>query len=360
MTTPPATPPDGLDPQSADWEALARYLAGESPADERARLEQRLTAQPQDKALVAELGAMMRRMSARSSADIDVEAALQKVKTRLHDSKAGVIDINRARKTEQRRLPWRTPVLALAAVAVLAIGVAGYLRSRPDRAAQPAVLASQMTATGVGAIDSLTLPDGTRAIIGPLSSVTVLKGYGAEKREVEVRGEVFFDLGHDESSPFITRARGVSITDLGTSFAVRADSVTGVSVAVREGAVSVKRADTTSGRGVVLGAGQYALLSPGGQTETRPATEQDVAWMQRRLAFREAPMSEVSESILRWYGIRLRVADSSIARRHLTATLSGETAETALEIIGLSLGGTIERRGDTAIVHAGKGSPGLR
>jgi transmembrane sensor len=249
-------------------------------------------------------------------------------------------------------MPWRISVLALAAVAVVTLGIAGYLRSRPNRAAQPVVLTSQMTATGVGAIDSLTLSDGTRAILGPLSTMTILKGYGAGRREVEVRGEVFFDVVHNASSPFITRALDLTITDIGTSFAVRTDSSTGVSVTVREGAVSVTRADTANVNAVVLRAGHYALLTPDGQTTTRPATEQDVAWMKRRLVFREAPMSEVTESLRRWYGIHLRFADASIAKRHLTATFSNETPEAALEIIGVSIGGTIERRGDTAVVHA--------
>ena len=209
MTNTPVLPPDGHDAQSADWEALARYLTGESPADERARLEERLAAKPEDKALVAELSAMMQRMGVKSPNDIDVEAALEKVKPRFNRPEAGVHAINRARKSDQRPIRWRTPVMALAAVAALAIGVAGYLRSRPDRAAQPVVLASQMTATGVGAIDSLTLPDGTRVTLGPLSSVTIVKGYGAARREVELRGEAFFDVVHIASAPFTTRALGV-------------------------------------------------------------------------------------------------------------------------------------------------------
>ena len=103
---------------------------------------------------------------------------------------------------------------------------------------------------------------------------------------------------------------------------------------------------------VILGAGQFGLLTPDGNAATRPSTEQDLAWMQRRLVFRETPMSEVVESCRRWYGIRLRLADASLASQHLTATFSGETPEAALEVIRLSLGAEIERRGDTAIVHA--------
>ncbi|MEO7502477.1 MAG: FecR domain-containing protein [Gemmatimonadaceae bacterium] len=240
--------------------------------------------------------------------------------------------------------------MALAAAAVLAIGIGGYLRSKPGRSAQPPITSSQMTATGVGAVDSLTLPDGTRSILGPLSAITVLKGYGAERREVEARGDVFFEVVHDASSPFITRAMGVTITDIGTAFTVRTDSSTGVSVTVREGAVSLKRADSTSASGVVVRAGQHALFALDGQTTKRPAAQQDMAWMQHRLVFREAPMSEVSESFRRWYGVHLRLADESTARRHVTATLSGDSADAALEILRRTLGTKIERRGDTAIV----------
>ncbi len=261
-----------------------------------------------------------------------------------------------ALRDDQRSIRWRVPVLALAGATVFAIGIAGYLRSRPgrDRPVQPVVSTSQMTATGVGAIDSLTLADGTRVMLGPLSSVTVVKGYGAGRREVEVRGEAFFEVVHNASSPFITRALGATITDIGTSFAVRTDSSAGVSVTVREGAVSLKLANTPDVNAVILGAGQHALLAPDGNAATRPSTEQDLAWMQRRLVFRETPMSEVAESFRRWYGIKLRLADASLARQHLTATFSGETPEAALEIVRLSLGAEIERRGDTAIVRAAR------
>lgn len=253
-------------------------------------------------------------------------------------------------------------VLALAAAALFAIGIAGYLRSRPgpERPAQAVISTSQMIATGVGAIDSLTLADGTHVMIGPLSSVTVVKGYGAGRREVEVRGEAFFEVVQNASSPFITRALGATITDIGTSFAVRTDSSTGVSVTVRDGAVSLKLASEPDINAVILGAGQHGLLTPDGNAATRPSAEQDLAWMQRRLVFRETPMSEVAEPFRRWYGIRLRLADASLARKHLTATFSGGTPEAALEIIRLALGAEIERRGDTAIAHVAGGRKGLR
>lgn len=359
-TTSPPPSPDEHPSQVADWEALARYLTGESSSEEKDGLEARLAAKPEDKALVAALGAVMERMAVESPRGLDVEAALENVKTRLHRPEPRVLRVDRARAGNRPPVRWRVPVIALAAAAVLVIGVTKYLTLRPDRPAQPLVSSNQMTATGVGAIDSLTLPDGTHVVLGPLSSIIIIKGYGAGQREVEVRGDVFLDVVHDSSAPFTTHALHVTITDVGTSFAVRTDSSAGVSVTVRDGAVSLKPVNVANASGVTLGAGQYALLASNGQATTRPATGEDLAWMQRRLVFREAPMSEVAESFRRWYGIELRLADASLASRHLTATFSGETPEAALEVIRLSLGAEIERRGDTAIVRATEGSKGLK
>ena len=60
----------------------------------------------------------------------------------------------------------------------------------------------------------MTLSDGTRVIIGPLSSVKIAAGYGQASREVEVSG-AWFDVVHDESRPFTVHAGGATIVDIG-------------------------------------------------------------------------------------------------------------------------------------------------
>jgi transmembrane sensor len=261
------------------------------------------------------------------------------------------------RSTE--KIAKRVPVPTLAAAVVLAVGVAGFLTLRRDKPVQP-LTSSQMIATGIGAVDSLALPDGTRVVLGPLSSLTVVKGYGAGQRDVHVRGYAFFDVVHNSSVLFTAHALNATITDAGTSFGVRTDSASGVSVTVRDGSVSLKPINTTSSGGVIVVAGQHGFLTSTGQAITRPAIDQDLAWLGRRLAFHEAPMSEVIDSFHRWYGIDLQLADPSLASRHLTATLPSESLENALELIHRSLGVEIARYGDTAIVRAPEESTRLR
>lgn len=299
------------DPQSPEWEAFARQVDG-------------------------------MRLSAPS--DIETEAALGKVKANPAFSK--------------RRTRWVIPMPAVAAAALLAVGVASWMAYR-NRAPLPAVASVQgMFGTGVGARDSLTLADGTRVIIGPLSSVTVPADYAAVSRSVEVKGDAWFDVVHDAQKPFTVHAGGATIVDVGTKFTVRSDDPAGVSVSVSEGSVSLRQVNTPVEQGVILKAGDNGVLRDGGQVIARrgAATDDDIAWLKGRLVFREAPVSEIVSSMRKWYGIELKVPDQTLASRHITASFAGESPERVLEVIRLALGAEIERHGDTAVVRSAKGN----
>ena len=341
-----------------DWEALARYVTGESPPDEVERLEARFAAQPADKKLLDALAEVTRQMASAVPADLDVEAALRRVKARRNESATRPLEFRRPIVDARRPVRWHVPVPALAAAAVLAVGVAGYLTMRTPKSAIPVSPSAPMVATGVGVVDSLRLPDGTRIVLGPLSSVKVAAGYGMTSRDVDVTGDAYFDVVHDSSKPFTAHALHATIQDVGTKFAVRTDAADGVSVSVTEGSVALQGTSPVRNGGnaprgaIVLKPGEKGVVRSDGQTIKQRAGPEDVAWMRHQLVFREAPLSEVAASLNRWYGIELRVPDTSLATRHLTATFSGESPERVLDVIRLVLGADIERHGDTAIVRA--------
>jgi transmembrane sensor len=332
-------------PQSPDWEALARELTGEAlPGDEeRIRLE--------DRELLERMAPAISVMRTSAPSDIETEAALRNVKARP--------DFRSVASTPVKRPRWLIPMPALAAAALLTVGVASWMAydHRPKEQVAAATEA-RMLGTGVGVRDSMRLSDGTRVIIGPLSSVKVAAGYGQTSREVEVSGDAWFDVVHDESRPFTVHAGGATIVDIGTQFTVQSDDPAGVSVSVTEGSVSLRQVNTPPQHGVILKAGDNGVLQNGGQVIARrgSVTDDDTAWLRGKLVFRDAPISEVVNSVRKWYGIEVKVADRSLENRHLTATFAGETPERVLEVIRLALGADIERRGDTAIVRSAKGS----
>ena len=131
------------------------------------------------------------------------------------------------------------------------------------------------------------------------------------------------------------------------------DDSAGTRVAVDSGFVSIASTDQNDGPGAVLGARDRATVDPLGvvTVERLAVLDDDLAWTQGRLVFRDAPLILVAAELYRWYGVRLSVADSSLANLHLTASFSGEPVDRVLNVIALSLGARIERKGNVAILH---------
>jgi transmembrane sensor len=338
---------DNRSSQSPDWEALARELAGESAPGASARLG------PADRDMVRSMQRLIADLKSDISGDLDVESALAKVKSRPEFRQRDVIPLH-------SRTGWRVPMPALAAAAFFAVGIASWMayRNRPHEGAVADNSTPRMLGTGVGVRDSMTLVDGTRIIIGPLSSVKIASGYGSSSREVELRGDAWFDVVHDAAKPFTVRAGPATIVDVGTTFAVHSDDPAGVAVSVSEGSVSLRQMNTPVSQGVILKAGDNGLLRSDGNVVARrgSGSADDFAWLQGKLVFRDASIAEVATSMRKWYGIELKVEDKALNNRHLTATFAGESPERVLETIRLALGAEIERRGDTAIVRVIEGN----
>jgi transmembrane sensor len=344
MRNDPETP-DRSDP-SVDWEALARYLAGESSAAESERIARWLAEHKADAELLAALDNAMSGLALRDIPGVDVEAALGRVAARLEAPAAPLAFAPRRSGT------WRA-VAVLAAAAAVVFAARLVLERNGDRRATSAgaTTAARTFATGVGKRDSVRLPDGGRVILGPASQLIVAAGYGQRMRVVELHGEAYFEVAHDTTHPFLVQAGDVTVRDVGTTFSVRNDSGTPVQVVVTGGSVML-RSSASADSGALLAAGDIGTVQSNGHvvTEHGASTATYLAWMRDSLVFRDAPLTEVSNRLRRWYGVSLRVGDSALARRHLTMTFSGDPLDRVLRVIGLGLGADIERQGDTAIV----------
>ena len=163
----------------------------------------------------------------------------------------------------------------------------------------------------------------------------------------------YFYVIHDPVHPFTVKAGSISIQDVGTAFSVESDDSAGTRVAVDSGSVAIGAADQKHSMGAVLNARDRATVDTQGlvAVERSVVSDDDLAWIQGRLVFRNAPLVLVGAELYRWYGVRLRVADSSLANLHLTASFSGEPVDRVLNVIALSLGARIERQGNVAILY---------
>jgi transmembrane sensor len=355
MTNEPNDDTTDASAEPGPWDMLARYVAGESPVDEVAAIERWLAAAPGRVALVDALRASLDSVAYAPPADLDVEGALVGVHSRL--DRADVRPIGSARNAarseqERGRAGWSTTLLRVAATAVLLL--AGMFVWRIARSTDtPALTAAATTyTTDAGRTDTIPLADGSVAVLGPASRLTVPAEYGETDRQVELDGVALFDVLHDAARAFTVRAGSAEIRDLGTTFAVRSEA-DDVRVVVTEGSVILRSAVATDD-GVVLQAGDRGSVGSGGIAVAEPQSAQDadLAWTRGQMVFRDAPLSEVAVELRRWYGVETRFADPALARRQVSVTFEGETLDQVLSVIALTVGLRMEQNGDTVVVSA--------
>jgi transmembrane sensor len=330
-------------PEIMDSTLLARYLAGEASADERARVEAWIAADPAHGAEVERLRGVW---GARRRGEWDLDRAWARVSTRLdRETGAQVADLPSSHRALLRR--WA----ALAASLVLVTGAFWLWRAlSPEPGGFPAVVL-----TAAGERRALNLPDGSRITLAPRSELRVARPYGDGERRVDLSGEAWFEVRHDESRPFRVHAAKAIVEDLGTEFAVRAETGSSpVRVVVVSGSASLRREGDPAEAGVVLNARDVGVLAADGSAPTverHAAVEPLVAWQRGELIFEDSQLDSVAAELARWYGVVVRFGDSALAVRRLTATLHLDDLDEALQILRGSLGVQVQRLGDTVVVR---------
>jgi transmembrane sensor len=329
-----------------DWERIARYLTGEAGSGEAEATERWVEADPHRVEIVQLLESVLANVAREDSAEIDLDGALKNVKSRFDDSKVIPFTPRMATGTDRSFVA----LLRIAAAAIVIVG--GTMLWQRVRGSHGD--AGQTFATSVGERRQIVLRDGTKVLIGPTSRLKVFFGDQDGDRLVSLEGVAYFSVVHDAAHPFTVKAGSFRIQDAGTTFAVESDDSAGTRVVVDSGSVAVGAANQyPDASSAVLNARDRATVDMKGivVVERSAVSDDDLAWIQGRLVFRDAPLILVGAELYRWYGVRLRVADSSLANLHLTASFSGEPVDRVLNVIALSLGARIERQGNVAILH---------
>ena len=151
---------------------------------------------------------------------------------------------------------------------------------------------------------SLRLSDGTKVWINSESSLRYPIRFGKERREVEVRGNVYFEVTRDTACPFVVSGRELVTEVLGTSFEVNLyGDRDEASATLVEGKVKVNDQDIV--------AGEQAVYSKNdGKTTVRQVeVEQYVAWQEGTFVFRNERLENVMKTLGRWYGVEFHFID---------------------------------------------------
>ncbi|MCC6317474.1 MAG: FecR domain-containing protein [Gemmatimonadaceae bacterium] len=355
-----STPDHSASGSPPDWEALARHVAGEGDAGERQRMQDWLDAHPEDLAVLDALDRLAEMAPAEVPTDLDVEGALRRTRAvagldsnaplrlgRRSPRSAGVARAPRTRFT----VGWQMA----AVLALIAVSTAVWKKVSATGATGSGPAAATYTAS-LGAPDSVTLGDGSMAVLAPGSQLVVAGSYGTASREVRLTGQGWFRAVHDAQRPFVVLAGDAAVRDVGTEFTVHHSSASGVRVQVFEGAVLVRGAAQADSEAVLLHQGDETVVA-GGLVEapTRGTVAADAAsWVSGQLRFRDVPLSEVAETVQRWFGLEIRVDEPALARTKVSIDVNRASLGGVAQELALTVGGRVDRRGDTVVVRSGR------
>jgi transmembrane sensor len=195
-------------------------------------------------------------------------------------------------------------------------------------AANSDAVAYNVLRTPLGGQYKIVLPDGSRAWLNAGSSLKYPTAFKGSKRDVEMTGEIYFEIEPDKARPFLVRvtdrnAKGkdMEITVLGTHFNISSygDEPT-MQTTLLEGSVRVEKDEVTK----VLSPGQQARVVTGEAVHDIAVKTVDiesvVAWKEGRFEF-NGNIRGIMRQISRWYDLDVKY-EGNVERKSFAGTIS--------------------------------------
>lgn len=181
----------------------------------------------------------------------------------------------------------------------------------------------------------VVLPDSTLVWLNANSTIEYAKTF-SENREVNLKGEGFFDVRKKGKQTFVVKTAHFSIQVKGTRFNVQAYESEIENATLEEGAIEFQ----------LHGGSQTYAMAPGDQITINNTAQTIIrkkvdpynftAWKEEKLVFDNTPLSDIILKIENRYKVDIIIDDSLANRERLSMTIEHEPIEEILEMIHLS------------------------
>jgi len=164
----------------------------------------------------------------------------------------------------------------------------------------------------------MMLADGSHIWLNAGSSITYPVAFIGNERNVEISGEVYFEVAHNPAMPFRVRHGAMEVQVLGTHFNVNTyDDEPAAKVTLLEGKVQVSVPQGGSNpQSAILKPGEQAVLASHLLTvDHSPNIQQVMAWKNGLFSFTGADLKTVMRQLARWYNIEVKYEGEIPARK---------------------------------------------
>ena len=149
----------------------------------------------------------------------------------------------------------------------------------------------------------LVLSDGTKVWLNSASSLKYPVTFTAAKREVELSGEAYFEVAHNQHKPFMVVSNGQTVEVLGTHFNINAyQDEQATKTTLLEGSVKV----LTKGVSSKIKPGEQVQQTNGKLTVSECDLEEAVAWKNGFFYFKDDNIKTIMRQLSRWYDVEIK------------------------------------------------------
>ena len=195
-----------------------------------------------------------------------------------------------------------------------------------------------------------TLEDGSVVLLAKETSLLYPEHFIADKREVSLQGNAFFDVAKKQGQPFWIDTEQAKIEVLGTAFSVQSDEHAPFRLSVQRGIVKVtlkkgnQECYVKAGEAVVVQSQRLVVLD---------ADKENEEWGSffKHIRFKDESLGHILKVMNMNAGSsQIRVASPALEKRKLTVEFSNESPETVATLIAYALNLKCTRQGDTFIL----------
>ncbi len=297
-------------------EHLSLRLSGQATAEDHAKFDQACVED-------AELDLAWQRLSIIFDASLNVkeDPRVAAMRTHARAARPAARRFNQFNAWKFSLDNWRPAAMAAALAVAVGFSVSSVTGLFGPNGGGDAVEMASWSApqkSTLGKIEVLKLADGSNIKMG--GNAVLRTAIGASSRRVDLQqGEAYFEVAHDVDARFTVETNGVTVTALGTAFAVRKGD-DGVRVILTKGSV---RVDSQGENGLPAGAttltpGQQLMVTPAGFARSEVDTARATSWTGGMLDFQRRPLSEVVGEMNNYQTQKIILRDDALKQLPVT------------------------------------------
>jgi transmembrane sensor len=278
--------------------------------------------------------------------DVNVDDAWGKMSVMIDD-----FEESESSKSEKKVkvISLRKYLLRVAAVLLPLIAISGLFFLINQK---PQLITKEATAQ----ILKDTLSDGSIISINKNSQISYPEKFKGNIREVDMKGEVFFEVSPDKEKPFIIHAESTFIKVLGTSFNVKAYTDSSlIEVSVKTGRVlfSEFNDDLNDTTGLILLAGETGIYdkNTGHIFKVELPVKQELQQEDKILVFKRSSLADVASEIKKKYGVTVVLQSKDIENMHYSATFKNSSIDSIIQVMANTLDLKVIKQGTKFIIE---------